>query len=91
MGLLLLFSLVSLVLVSHHLLHPDLNPSLQSYLHPLLSPPLSLDGGGRPRQDGGVRLPVGAGRDGAAGEPEGRVSSLLCRQTGTLAGKDVPP
>lgn len=51
-------------------------------------PPLfSLDGGGRSREDGGMQLPVGAGGSGAAGQPAGGVSSILCRQTGTLAGE----
>lgn len=34
-----------------------------------------------------MQLPVGAGRGGAAGQPAGGFSSILRRQTGTLAGK----
>lgn len=48
--------------------------------------PCSPDGGGGPREDGGVRLPAGAGRHGAAGQPAGRLPSVLRRQAGTLAG-----
>lgn len=53
---------------------------------PLSVLPCSLDGSGRPREDGGVRLPAGAGRRGAAGQPAGRLPSVLRRQAGTLAG-----
>lgn len=47
----------------------------------------SLDGCSGPREDGSVRLPVGGGSGGAAGQPAGGVSAVLCRQTGTLAGE----
>lgn len=53
----------------------------------LLSPLFSLDSSGRSGEDGGMRLPVGARGSGAAGEPEGGVSFILRRQTGTLAGE----
>lgn len=33
-----------------------------------------------------MRLPAGGGRHGAAGQPTGRLPSVLRRQTGTLAG-----
>lgn len=47
----------------------------------------SLDGSSGPRQDRSVQFPVGAGRGGAAGQPAGGLSFVLCHQTGALAGE----
>lgn len=76
--------------------------SIQSVnLSPLTPPPSqhclsasrfrSLDGGGGPREDGGVQFPVGAGSDGAAGQPAGGLSFVLFHQTGALAGEPPRP
>ena len=83
-------------ILSHHLLYPHLNfllcTNLNNGVAPnicvcALSPLFSLDGSSRPGKDGSMQLLVGTGGGGAAGQPAGGVSSILRRQTGTLAGE----
>ena len=76
---------------------PDHSLPCVCVVSPLLTPVLtnlfssgliSSDGVGGPGEDGRVWIPAGAGGYGAADQPQGGLTSLLCCQTGTLAGEE---